>query len=92
MKTVEVVIQIPKEYMDKQHVFITQDRVRLISAIQNGTVLPKEHGDLKDTSKILEKAWIYNTDTDSYSAVYAEDIIDAPAVIKADRGDTDGNS
>jgi len=59
---------------------------KVIKAIKNGTPLPKGHGDLIDRDKLeIEEIG----DVNCYSI---RQIDDAVAVVKADRGDVDGNS
>lgn len=93
METVEVVIRIPQKAYEQ---VIKQGDIRngmnsvyIAQAIINGTVLPQGHGDLVDKNILKEKAWKHIDDTESYSAVYLEDVEDAPTVIEADKDGQD---
>lgn len=73
----------------------------LINAMRNGKVLPKGHGELKDTNEILAKTHAMQKDLESnndriwainkpkYKALaYANRfIIDAPTLVEADKGE-----
>ncbi len=58
-------------------------------AIKNGTVLPKGHGDLIDACEEMRLMRSYDYDTyEDYLRAF--DMLDnAPAVIKADKGETE---
>lgn len=87
----------PNEPMD----YTTAMNVRY--AIKNGKVLPKGHGELKDTNEILAKTYVMQKDLESnndriwainkpkYKALaYANRfILDAPTLVEADKGDTE---
>lgn len=58
-------------------------------AIKNGTPLPKGHGDLIDACEEMRLMRSYDYDTDE-DYLRAFDMLDnAPAVIKADKGETE---
>ena len=88
METVEVLVRIPKKgFEELQSNYVWWGKHG--EYIKKGTVLPKGHGDLIDKNKLKEKAWKHIDDTESYSAVYLEDVEDARPVIEADRGKKD---
>ena len=68
--------------------FPIQDAYRLCAAIENGTPLPKGHGDLIDTKKIIVKPK-YMQNCMGEVVIRAEDlariIADTPTIIEADK-------
>ena len=95
MADIELVIKIDKEtythllarykYQNTNDIEL-DDNAKVGVAIKNGTPLPKGHGDLIDRDKLeIEEIG----DVNCYSI---RQIDDAVAVVKADRGDVDGNS
>lgn len=96
---VELVIKIPEEKFSiiKNKMYCGIYDPDLYKAIENGTPLPKGHGDLKDANN-LKHAFIswsmvvqgFFTDSDIASIVY-----NSPTIIEADtaeRGKTDADS
>ena len=90
MTDIELVIKIPeeKELIDRAiwydvSDFDAEDLAIILKAIATATPLPKGHGDLKDieTFKLT-----YGNDGAYYRF---KDIIDAPTIIEADKGDTE---
>ena len=80
MADIELVIKIPQfiyEQILKRHV----GKITIAHIFKNGTPLPRGHGDLKDieTFKLT-----YGHDGAYYRF---KDIIDAPTIIEADKGD-----
>ena len=53
-KTVQVVIDIPKELAEKGHWYTDEEMWAVIKAAQNGTVLPK-HGRLIDADSLIKQ-------------------------------------
>ena len=97
METVEVVIRIPKEYKDyiEGGAGIIPDKIiqYLFNALDNGTVLPKGHGDLKDYDAIksdyIRKMSVFMSEEERMDLLCT--IVDeAPIIIEADRGDDNG--
>ena len=102
----EIVIKIPdKIYNDilAYRIYCSPRDVphEAFKAIRNGKVLPKGHGELKDTNEILAKTHAMQKDLESnndriwainkpkYKALaYANRfIIDAPVLVEADKGE-----
>lgn len=84
METVEVVIRIPKdlyEGIECRNGELETEYVcdELMKAVDNGTVLPKRHGDLKDIAEI-ERLW-QKGDYDSIVSA----LLFAPTVIETDK-------
>lgn len=75
----EVVIKIPKEEYNR----ILKGRWEgnpLADYIENGVLLPKEHGRFIDADALLK---------DRHKAIPVIHIIEAPTVLEADRGDVE---
>lgn len=97
----EIVIKIPDKVYESviEEGFSVRNARELIHAMVNGKVLPKGHGELKDTSEILAKTHAMQKDLESnndriwainkpkYKALaYANRfIIDAPTLVEADK-------
>lgn len=82
MADVELVIKIPKEiYKDiKEHGLCgyCSDREIVTEAIQNGTPLPKGHGDIVDIEKLVDMFWDGNSmEITKYDLSVIEPIIEA---------------
>ena len=102
MEQIELVIRIPKKLYDtikKRERMLTSEDFQLYEAVENGTVLPKGHGDLKDTDALktaygIERATKYGNESkeqleNSYSTMMMYEIADmldyAPTIIGADK-------
>jgi len=92
MKTVEVVIRLPKKVYEAiqqiDRIILGRRNGKTIefalwNGVKNGVVLPKGHGDLKDVAEI-ERLW-QKGDYDSIASA----LIFAPTVIKADEEKTE---
>lgn len=99
----EIVIKMDEKMYDMFDfcLFPEDDAERLWQIIKNGKVLPKGHGELKDTNKILAKTHAMQKDLESnndriwainkpkYKALaYANRfIIDAEILVEADKGE-----
>ena len=84
-----LVIDIPKQiYLNAKADMLCGADV-LVSAIKNGTPLPKGHGDLIDRSKLdVTPIDITDLPIDRCLLVYmAEDVDNAPALVCADKQD-----
>jgi len=84
---VEVVIKIPRSELEYAKKGYTKAKADVVyRAIENGTVLPKGHGALKDADKIVMESnvdmW---TDSGYESMVAVEDINNAPTIVEADK-------
>lgn len=87
METVEVLIKIPKELyqMIKEDTLLPKN-LCISEAIQNGIVLPKGHGDLKDMG-ILKYVFDLTREDNIYSGKDIERAIKAmKSIIEADKG------
>ncbi len=88
----KIVIDIPEEQFitlnakTQKEVISVIDHKLLISAIQNGTPLPKGHGDLIDRDK-LEKDTEWDEYADGFISYSHRQIFSEPAVIPADKGE-----
>lgn len=87
---VEVVIKIPKSELEYAKRGYTKARADVVyRAIENGIVLPKDHGNLKDASVFAGRCRETRScdggccSTCSYYAVTYSDIKDAPVIIPA---------
>ena len=91
METVEVLVRIPKEDFEKlQSNYIWWGKYG--EYIKNGTVLPKGHGRLIDGDKLIRpeiQPFLYHLENGD-TAIPEIDILHAPTVIEADRGDENG--
>lgn len=85
METVEVLIKLPKELyqMIKEDTLLPKNYA-INEAIQNGTVLPKGHGDLKDANYMKREGIINRGNYNSIKGV-REWIDEAPTIIEADK-------
>jgi len=84
---VEIVIKIPRSELEYAKKGYTKAKADVVyRAIENGTVLPKGHGALKDADKIVMESnvdmW---TDSGYESMVAVEDINNAPTIVEADK-------
>lgn len=59
----------------------------ITNAIKTGTPLPKNHGRLIDADELMDKVFFISNENESYEAVYAEDIADAPTIIEEVKAD-----
>ena len=90
METVEVVIRLPKDLykgIKYQNGELETEYVcdELMKAVDNGTILPKGHGDLKDVSNLLTVT-DYDGENEKTYVLYDE-IKHAPTIIEADKGE-----
>jgi hypothetical protein len=91
MADIELVIKIPEElYVEYVNIQLGRGNGKgivseLLTAIKNGTPLPKNHGDLKDMDEIIEKIrklpnagvhWFINAES------VFNTILDAPTIIE----------
>ena len=97
MEQIELVIRIPKVFYE--YCKAEEDAIEVHLAIKNGTVLPKGHGALKDTDKLikdtgLDHAKKYGNKTKeelhfSYDTMMMYEIFnlidDAEVVVEADK-------
>lgn len=87
METVEVVIRIPKEYKDyiEGGAGIIPDKIiqYLFNALDNGIVLPKGHGDLKDMNDLCYKSRYGCKGNCDY--LHTCDLYGAPTIIETDK-------
>lgn len=97
METVEVVIKLPKEAYERIcYQMITSYAIgEAIDAIVNGTVLPKECGELVEWGKVVDMVTEYVQDDDgSVGNTNLKDLLyeveNMERVIEADRGDKNG--
>ena len=51
----QIVIDIGKELAEKGHWYTDEELWKVVKAVQNGTVLPKKHGDLIDRDSLLNE-------------------------------------
>lgn len=90
------VIDIPEGMLDELRTckFPIQEAYRLCLVIENGTPLPKGHGDLIDRNELEECKEIMNTITgESKYAVRMDDIRNMQTIIEADKeGAEDGKN
>ena len=88
MEQIELVIRIPKKLYDtikKRERMLTSEDFQLYEAVENGTLLPKGHGDLIDRSK-LEMSDIAPEPWYRPMMAYTEwEIDDAEVVVEADK-------
>lgn len=91
---VEVVIKIPKSELEYAKRGYTKARADAVyRAIENGIVLPKGHGPLKDTSKFVYECSyseygcdvICRCDNCVHHVIGESDINDAPTVVATDK-------
>lgn len=81
----QIVIDIPEGMLDELRTckFPIQDAYRLCVVIENGTPLPKGHGDLKDATTL--KKMFEDKEGDDFTAFHFYDAIDdCPTIIEAD--------
>lgn len=96
MADIEMVIKIPEEiyshllsrykYQNIDDIGLSElDKVGV--AIKNGTLLPKGHGDLKDTEKLKESFIVWSTAVNGNftDADIATIIYNSPTIIDADK-------
>lgn len=86
----KIVIDIPEETYDgiKMGMRNTDDMREVGDAIENGTPLPKGHGDLKDVQDIINRINLNYNNHQSIDAYSLKDIIATTrTVIPADRSD-----
>ena len=89
METVEVLVRIPKEKLERiqkiaEGIWGKTNLDSMELAILNGTVLPKGHGDLVDRRQIIEHG-----DSKGFCDWW-EELKHAPTVIEADEDGQDG--
>ena len=102
----EIVIKLPDvmfKYLEKR--IRLGMATEMDNIVWNGKVLPKGHGELKDVKEILTKIHAMQMDLESnFDKVWEKNkpkykgmayangiIIDAPTLVEADKGETDGN-
>ena len=86
MEQIELAIKIPKFVYDmicKADEVIYADNEIVANAIKNGTILPKEHGALKDIDAIISEHAM--TKYDWSDCVDIEDLRNFPTIIEADK-------
>lgn len=95
MKTVEVVIKIPKKNLDEiktiwNSMFGSTMLNETDIAILSGTILPQGHGDLKDVQDIINKINLNYNNHQSIDAYSLKDMIaTVPTIIKADKAESE---
>lgn len=75
-----------KEVMDRTEFDTLSLGIKLIEAVQNGTVLPKGHGDLIDRRELKKE--VYTTtewNGDIHRIIYEASVDDAKPVVEADK-------
>lgn len=80
----EIVIKLPEKMYDEirrfnGHSEVPINNVDLYTAIQNGTVLPKGHGDLVDLGKLIDNYWDGNS-----MEIHESDLPDISKALEAD--------
>jgi len=81
----KIVIDIPEEmYINAKKDTLCGTDI-LVSAIKNGTPLPKGHGRLIDADELGDICDWYHTDDDGSWCYKCKDIDNAPTIIEADK-------
>jgi len=84
---VELVVKLDdetyKEVMDRTEFDTLSLGIKVIEVVQNGTVLPKEHGRLIDADALINKCAY---DLDNNFVIDLIDIKEAQIIIEADKG------
>jgi hypothetical protein len=82
----KIVIDIPEEVKDN---FVKRgfDKGVVAQIIENGIILPNEHGRLIDADELLEKQYCIDDSAtlSTRDVVDVEDVDDAPTIIEADK-------
>lgn len=90
METVEVVVKIPKNYIDNYEL-TKADLIDLVFRLRDGIVLPKEHGKIIDSKQFFIALNKYLEERQSFSYADLETVINCctPPIVKEN---TYGNS
>lgn len=94
MEYIELVIKIPEEQYktiksDLYNTFTAQMKIWGLEAIRNGTPLPKGHGTLIDSDKLIDK---WEKTTVRGRTEFDQVIMCEPSVIPAESEDNDADS
>jgi len=89
----QIVIDIPDDVYKRALVYKdvqlasnrANDLSELITAVANGTPLPKGHGDLIDRGQTLKECYDIPIDGDVFKVVQYETLLGVPTLIEADK-------
>lgn len=81
----KLVIDIDEELTEKDHFYTEKEKWSIVDAVQNGTPLPKGHGDLKDADAFERRCMFDSNIEDMQDVIYA--LRDFKPVIEADKAE-----
>ena len=98
MADIELVIKIPEDVYKRtkfyKDIHGLDDYITTIKALENGTPLPKGHGKIIDVNDLLDRICLDDTDENREDNVgeiiTLEDIDFIPAIIEADKSESEG--
>jgi hypothetical protein len=92
METVEIIIKIPRSELEYAKKGYTKAKADVVyRAIENGTILPENHGRLIDADELLSKERPNGISDDVWEESHIYKMLtNAPTIIEADKdGDTE---